>query len=121
MAALTAVTASRAAGGDLRAGAMSAAGVSGDTFSPGDDVWLRVKNGNAGACTVTVTPSTAGGPRGTTISAYALAPAVELTSGDRLYGPFPASPFADVSDGLVHVSYSVTSSVTVEVLKLANN
>jgi hypothetical protein len=117
MTALTPVLCARAGGGDISAG-MTAAGAGGDTIPAGDDIYLRVKNGNAAACTVTVTPSAAGGPAGTTFAPLALSPAVALTTGDRIYGPFPPNPFADTSDGLVHVSYSVTSSVTVQCLKM---
>jgi hypothetical protein len=92
-----------------------AAGAGGDTFPAASNVYLRVKNGNAAACTVTVTPPAAGGPGGTTVAPYALAPAVAATTGDRTYGPFPANPFAD-QNGNVNVSYSVTATVTVQVL-----
>jgi hypothetical protein len=117
LAALTQVLCARSGGGDIAAG-LTAAGGAGDTFPAGPNSFLRVKNANAAACTVTVTPSTGSGPQGTSIGALALAPPVALTSGDRVYGPFPAYPFAD-ANGNVNVSYSVTSSVSVEALLMA--
>ena len=110
MAALTPVVASRSAGADLTG--LVAAGAGGDTFPAGPNSFLRVKNGNAAPCTVTVTQPAGSGPLGTTIAPLALAPVVAATTGDRLYGPFPLYPFAD-ANGNVNVSYSVTATVTV--------
>jgi hypothetical protein len=118
MAALTVKYASRAAGLDLTAANMENAGAGGDTFPPGSDMWLRVKNAGASPCTVTVDQPTGSGPLGTSITDLALAPAVPITTGDRLFGPFPAYPFADPADGLIHVTYSSTSSVTVQAIRL---
>ncbi len=121
MAALSVLAAaSRAAGLDLTA-ALASAGAGGDTFPAGSDIYLRVKNGNAAACTVTVIAAgTVAGPRGTFLAPLALAPAVGATTGDRIFGPFPADTFADPADGLVHVSYSVTATVTVGVYRFTN-
>jgi hypothetical protein len=113
MAALTPIPISRSAGADGTA--TSAAGAGGDTFPAGSSTYLRVKNGNAAACVVTVTPPAGSGPGGTTVAPYALAPSVAATTGDRTYGPFPVNPFAD-ANGNVNVSYSVTATVTVQVL-----
>lgn len=114
MAALTPIVCSRT-GGDIST--LTAAGAGGDTFPAGLDNYLRVKNANAAACTVTVSPPAGSGPLGTTIAPYALTPVVAATTGDRLYGPFPPTPFADAS-GNVNVTYSVTASVTVQALTI---
>ena len=122
MGALTATPVSRLAGADLSATGLTNAGASGDTFTAGSNVYLRVKNTKASAVTVTVTPTTGSGPAGTTVGPLALVPQVPLTSGDRLYGPFPAYPFGD-SNGNVNVSYSPAPSsgdVQVEVLQMSN-
>jgi len=101
---------SRVAGVDMTAAGVAVA--NNDTFPPGDRIYLRVKNAGAGAVTVTVINAGANaGPSGTFLAPLALAPAV-AAAGDRLYGPFPASTFADPSDGQVHVSFSAVASVT---------
>lgn len=110
MTALTPVVASRGVGAN-NATALTAA-ANGDTFPAGPNTYLRVKNAAGSPITVTVTPQAGGGPAGTTVAPLALAPAVEATTGDRTYGPFPLNPFADQS-GNVNVSYSSVTSVTV--------
>lgn len=111
MTALTPVVASRAVGANL-ATALTAATAGGETFPAGPNTFLRVKSTNAGTVTVTVTPPTGGGPLGTTVAPLALAPVVPITTGDIIYGPFPASPFAD-SSGTVTATCSTTTGVTV--------
>jgi hypothetical protein len=118
MAALTQVICARSGGGDISA-AMASAGAGGDTFPAGPNSYLRVKNANAAACTVTVTPPASGGKYGTTVAPLALSPVVALTTGDRIYGPFPAETFAD-ANGNVNVTYSVTTSVTVQALLMSS-
>jgi hypothetical protein len=117
MAALTQVLCSRSGGGDITSG-LAAAGAGGDTFPAGPNSYLRVKNGNAAACVVTVTPPASGGRYGTTAAPLALTPSVAATTGDRVYGPFPADVFAD-QNGNVNVSYSVTATVTVQPLLMS--
>jgi hypothetical protein len=119
MAALTPVLCARSGGGDIAAG-LTSAGAGGDTLPSGYQNFLRVKNGNAAACTVTVTPAASGGPLGTTVAPFALSPVVGATTGDRIYGPFPQNPFGD-SNGNVNVSYSVTATVTVECLQMSTS
>ena|SRR5215467_9116614 len=117
MAALTPVVCSRTGGG--AAATLSAASAGGDTMPSGTQAFLRVKNGNAAACTVTVTPIAGSGPNGTTVAPFALSPAVEATTGERIYGPFPQNPFGD-ANGNVNFSYSVTSTVTVQALLMSS-
>jgi len=104
-------------GADLTAGLVAATAA--DTFPAGYQNMLRVKNGNASACIPTVTPPTGGGPAGTTVAPLALT-SVPATTGDRMFGPFPANPFAD-ANGNVNVSYSVTPTVTVGVYQLSTS
>jgi len=119
MAAYTPVSVSRAAGADLTV-AGTAVSASSDTFPPGPSNYLRVKNAGGTACTVSVmAASTVAGPSGTFLAPLNLAPNVGITTGDRLFGPFPAYPFADPSDGLVHPTYGVSSSVTVAVYNMS--
>lgn len=112
-------TAARLGGLNLKA-ALDAAGV-GDTMPAGNDIYLRVANGNAAACTVTVMVAAHNaGPRGTFLAPQVLTPDVAALTGDRLFGPFPADTFADPADGLVHLAYSVTATVTVGVYRITN-
>lgn len=92
--------------------AYSAAAGGGDTFTPGDDVFLHVKNGGGSSVTVTVvTPNTAAG--GLAISDVAVAvPA----AGERMIGPLPRQNFSRSADGLGDITYSGVTSVTVAVL-----
>lgn len=93
--------------------AYAAAGAGGDTLTPGEDVFLHVKNGGAGAITVTiVTPNTSIGGLAIT-DAGGSVPA----AGDRFFGPFPAQHFARSSDGKADITYSGVTSVTLAVLK----
>jgi uncharacterized membrane protein len=85
-----------------------------DTITPDEDLFLHVKNANAGTCTVTLTDNskTPGGSSATnpTVS-------VPATTGDRMIGPIPAV-FQSTSTGLITVAYSVTSSVTAALLRM---
>lgn len=91
----------------------SAAAAGGDTFTPGDDVFLHVKNGHTSAQTVTVaTPNTAAG---------GLAIADSVTSvpnaGEAYIGPFPARHFGRSSDGKADITYSGVIALTLAVVK----
>lgn len=93
--------------------AYSAAAGGGDTFTPGEDVVLHVKNGGVAPITVTVvTPNTS-------VGGLAIADSVTSVpnAGDRFIGPFPAQHFARSSDGKVDITYSGVTSVTLAVLK----
>ena len=96
--------------------AYAAAAGGGDTFAPDRNSFLQVKNGSGGAITVTiVTPRTdaVGNPvADNTIS-------VPATTGDRMIGPFPAEIYGDPTTGLVNVTYSGTTSLTVGVFNLS--
>jgi hypothetical protein len=95
MTALVPVTASRLAGANTAtAGTVTTAA---DTFPAGPNTYLRIRNTTAGTVTTTVTPIAGSGPQGTTIAPLALAPVTEITTGDRIYGPFPQNPFGDSS------------------------
>jgi hypothetical protein len=111
-------TADRVAGLDLNTASLVAATSGGDSIPAGADIYLRVKTAGTN-CTVTAMAAGANaGPSGTFLAPLALG-AVGAT-GDRMYGPFPASTFADPSDGLVHLAYSAVTSVTVGVYQLTN-
>lgn len=88
----------------------------GDKFSPGPHVGIRVANTSGSA--VTPTFATPGQVSGLDI-ADAVGGNVPATNGVRYYGPFPASLFAG-SDGLVAVTWSSTSGVTFEVIRMGS-
>lgn len=107
MTAYVPVGVTRGAGVDMTAGFVTVGGTTGDTFPASPDNYLRVKNTSASAVTVSVINAGANaGPSGTFLAPLALSPAVAITTGDRMFGPFPAATFADPSDGQVHVAYS---------------
>src|SRR5260370_29337512 len=113
MAALVQTVCNRSTGADISASSPGLVAASAaDTFPAGPNSFLRVKNGNAAPCVVTVTPPAAGAPLGTTVAPLAL-PSVAATTGDRIFGPFPVNPFAH-ANGHVNVTYSVTPPGPVE-------
>lgn len=84
-----------------------AAAAGGDKIPPGKDTMLVVKAGATGA-TVTVdspTPCSQG-------STHPLSVVVAANT-ERYIGPLPAQRFAQSSDGLVSVTYSQVSTITV--------
>jgi hypothetical protein len=90
----------------------SAASAGGDKLPPGTHIFLRVKNGGASAVTVTVAANPTAS--GLTVTS----PTVSVAAaGDVLIGPFPSNDFAAAADGLVAVSYSAVTSVTVAALR----
>lgn len=90
----------------------AAAAGGGDTFTPGDDVFLHVKNAGGSPVTVTVvTPNTVGGLAISDVSV-----SVPATTGDRMIGPLSRQNFARSSDGLGEITYSGVTSVTVAVV-----
>jgi hypothetical protein len=93
--------------------AYATAAEAGDTFLPGENVFLHVKNDSEAAKTVTiVTPKKVVGAE---IADIAVAvPAEE----DRLIGPFPAQHFAAADDGRADVTYSAVTELTVAALVL---
>jgi len=94
------------------AGTLAAAAGGGDTFTPGDGVWLEVNNGDASAKTVTIaTPGTMEG--------LAVADRVcVIPAGERWKIPVPARLYA-AGDGTGSITYSAVTSVTVGVFKYA--
>lgn len=91
--------------------AFAAADAAGDRFQPGDDVKLHVKNASAAAVTATVNSQKVC-DQGVDHDLAVSVPA----GGERVIGPLPANRFADPADGLVKVTYSAVTSVTVAAL-----
>lgn len=85
----------------------------GDKVPPSDRVFLHVKNGSASPITVTLAANPT--PRGLAVTA----PTVSVpASGDRFIGPLTTDSFAAASDGLVAVTYSSNTTVTVAALRV---
>lgn len=94
---------------------LAAAGAGGDTFSlPHEHVGLRVKNGSASSITVTIAVpgNTPYGVANPSVVSTAIAAGAEV-----LIGPIPLAA-VDSSTGLVTVTYSSATSVTVGLVAL---
>lgn len=90
-----------------------AAAGGGDKVAPGADTFIHVKNGGGGSITVTVdsvTPCNYGVDHNLVV--------VLTTGTDQMIGPLPDQRFASPTDGLVAVTYSGVTSVTVAALKM---
>lgn len=93
--------------------ALVAAAGGGDAFAPGADTFVRINN--AGGAPITPTFVTPGSVRGNAIADGGGA----VTNGQsRMFGPFPADTYADPTTGLVTVTYSGVTSVTIGVFKI---
>lgn len=105
---LTSTTVTRA-GIDV-VGVAAAAG--GDSFANTGKEFIEVKNGGAGAITVTLDVQT-------TLDGMAITdPTVSIAAGaTKIIGPFPTHIFND-SNSRVNVTYSAVTSVTVKVLTI---
>ncbi len=100
----TTLTAAAAAGG-------------GDTVIPGDNTFLYVKNAGVGSIDVTVDDPVTPSPT----AATTFNPDAKITvaaGAEKLIGPLRASRFANPSTGLVNVTYSGVTSVTVAALAI---
>jgi hypothetical protein len=86
-----------------------------DTFVPGDTTFLHIKNGGGSPDAVSVAaPGSAVLPNVTNA-----ATTVSVTNAqERMIGPFPANVYADPTTGLVTVTHSFTTSVTVAVINV---
>lgn len=93
----------------------AAAAAGGDSFAPGSDVFLHVKNTHTAAQTVTVVT-----PRDVIpdVATGDVAVSVPPTTGERLIGPFPAQFFAQADDGLADITYSGVTNLTVAAVRL---
>lgn len=90
----------------------AAAAGGGDTFTPGQNTFLHVKNGSGGAITVTIaTPGTTSG-----LAIADVSVSVPATTGDRMIGPLPGSLFTDPATGVGNITYSGVTSLTVAIV-----
>lgn len=86
-----------------------------DTFTPGSQVFIHVKNGG-GSPDTCVIQVLSGDPPGLTVSDTS----VSVTNAqERMIGPFPSQFFADPTTGLATVTHSFTTTVTVGVFSLS--
>jgi hypothetical protein len=85
----------------------------GDKIQPGERTFAHIKNGAASPITVTLNATAA--VRGQTVTS----PTVSVpASGERMIGPLTADLFAGVSDGLVALTYSSNTTVTIAALRI---
>jgi hypothetical protein len=93
--------------------AFAAAAGGGDKVAPNDRGYLHVKNGGGSPINVTIDVP------GNTQFAQAQPDVVVAVpnGGERIIGPFPAV-LGQVSDGLVAITYSAVTSVTVAAITL---
>lgn len=91
-----------------------AAAGGGDKVAPGDHTFLHVKNGGVGSINVTIDDPTSVSPIGATSFNPDLVVAVP-NGEERMIGPLSAR-FANPADGLVAITYSGVTSVTVAAL-----
>lgn len=95
-------------------GAAPVAATNGDTAACGSGTFLYVKNANAAACSVTLTtPGQVDGRLAVADSTFS----VGATTGVGII-PLLPSLYADPATGLATINYSVTSSVTVAVVRV---
>jgi hypothetical protein len=90
-----------------------AAAAGGDRVQPGATTFLRVINGGGGSITVTVdsvAPCSMGFDHDLSVAVAA--------GVTKDIGPLPASRFAATSDGLVAITYSGVTTVTVEAVSV---
>lgn len=96
------------------AAAPVAASGGGDTVAPGNNSFIRVTNGGGSSINVTVAV-----PGNTKYGQAQPDVVVAVAAGvAKLIGVLPAD-LADPSDGLVHITYSSVTSVTVEAIQTA--
>lgn len=120
MAALTIKSsASRASGLDLSA-ALDTPNAGGDTMPSGGDIYIRLKTTGTAVTVSVIAAGANSGPSGTFLAPYAIGGGALPATSDKVYGPFPASTFADPSDGLVHISYTAITGLSVAVYRVTN-
>lgn len=92
---------------------LAAATGGGDTFTPGDNVFLEVNNGSGAPITVTIDSKV--------LSNYGTDEdiIVSVAAGARVgIGPLPAQRFADPNTGLGNITYSGVTTLTVGMRKV---
>lgn len=114
MAALTPALAARMGGADLNP-TITPTAVTGDTIPAG--CCLLVKNGAGAPITVTWKAPSGTAGNGMSFADLALTPQVPATTGLVKFGPFPATPWADPSTGLVTLVCSSVTTITVKAVQ----
>jgi hypothetical protein len=87
-----------------------------DTFAPGNNVLLYCKNSNAATRTITITTT----PTYRGLAIPDPVNTIPATTGELVFGPFPAELYADPATGLVTVTPSATAGVTYAVIQLTS-
>jgi len=93
----------------------AAAAAGGDTAVPGDKTFLVVKNGGGSSINVTL----AAFPDTSTYGTAIPDPVIAVANGaEKWIGPLRGSSYANASTGLVNITYSAVTTVTVGVFTL---
>jgi len=90
----------------------NAAAGGGDLVPPG--CILHIKNTNAAILTVTVAIASSNDPDGLVVPDRTVT--VPATTGERFWRALPYDLYRDPTDGLVHITWSVTAGVSFAVL-----
>jgi len=90
----------------------AAAAGGGDKVTPGDSRFVEIKNVGGSPCVVTIDDPNSVTPVGAQSFNPDLSVSVPATTGDRMIGPLGAR-FANQADGLVAITYSQVTSVTI--------
>ncbi len=100
------------------------ADAAGNEFNPGDRTYIHVRNGaggsiNSGSITVMIDDPNSIGPEAATDFdpdlTIVLAPNMQ-----KVVGPLQASRFGNPDDGLVYVTYDITTTLDIAVLQIAS-
>lgn len=89
----------------------------GDKVTPGERVFIHVKNGSGASMTVTVDDTISVSPSGATSFDPDLSVVIE-PSGERMIGPLTETRFRNTSDLKADISYSDESSVTIAAIRV---
>lgn len=103
-------------GVNLAAALTAVDGTNGNNFSNDGTTLLRVKNGSAGAITVTVKFASQAVDGATLVNPIGKTYSIPATTGDRLMGPFPVVTYGST----VEVTFSSGTTVTAAVYQPAN-
>jgi hypothetical protein len=90
-----------------------AAGAGGDKFGPGPDRHFRVKNGSGASITVTIVVP---GNTKYNIAQPDIGPVTIAAGAEFVFGPFPDDLGDPTDSGLISVTYSAVTTVTVAVV-----
>ena len=90
----------------------------GDKIVPGPTVFLHVKNTSGTSTIVTLDDPRSASPAGASQFNPDVAVTVPITTGDKMIGPLSAERFESPSDGLIAVTYSQVTGISVAAIRV---